>query len=150
MLFSTISKASNVFFIRQLELYRNPDKSIGTQIRTQTVNVWFNHDMACIWTKLMVLRRPIILIVAAHWQGRICEWEIIVAHMKIQNRVNRKLIQGARGKKKYLLSGNMLNQKFLCSWFFIHQCRKSSSFPSSYVYYYINCSSARALCSLKR
>ena len=35
----------------------------------------------------------------------------------------------SRMEKKYLLSGNMLNQKFLCSWFFI---RKSSSFPFSY------------------
>ena len=38
----------------------------------------------------------------------------------------------SRMEKKYLPFGNMLNQKFLCSWFFIHRCRKSSSFPFSY------------------
>ena len=30
---------------------------------------------------------------------------------------------------KYLFSGNMVNHKFLCSRFFIHRCRKCSSFP---------------------
>ena len=35
-------------------------------------------------------------------------------------------------EKKYLFSGNMVTQKFLCSWFFIHRCRKCSSFPFSY------------------
>ena len=34
--------------------------------------------------------------------------------------------------RKYLFSGNMVNQKLLCSRFFIHRCRKCSSFPFSY------------------
>lgn len=38
--------------------------------------------------------------------------------------------------KKYLFSGNMVNQKLLCPRFFIHhdlsRCRKESSFPFSY------------------
>ena len=33
---------------------------------------------------------------------------------------------------KYLFSGNMINKKLLCSRFFIHRCRKLSSFPFSY------------------
>nr|QGW48285.1 hypothetical protein [Raphanus sativus]QGW48507.1 hypothetical protein [Raphanus sativus] len=34
--------------------------------------------------------------------------------------------------RKYLFSGNMVNQKLLCLRFFIHQCRKCSSFPFLY------------------
>ncbi|KAL9426573.1 hypothetical protein AB3S75_033374 [Citrus x aurantiifolia] len=34
--------------------------------------------------------------------------------------------------RKYLFSGNMVNQKLLCSRFFIHRCRKCSNFPFSY------------------
>ena len=34
--------------------------------------------------------------------------------------------------RKYLFSGNMLNQTFLFSRFFIHRCKKCSSFPFSY------------------
>lgn len=34
--------------------------------------------------------------------------------------------------RKYLFSGNMVNRKLLCSRFFIHRCRKCSSFPFSY------------------
>ncbi|TYH76662.1 hypothetical protein ES332_D04G101000v1 [Gossypium tomentosum] len=34
--------------------------------------------------------------------------------------------------RKYLFSGNMVNQKLLCLRFFIHRCRKCSSFLFSY------------------